>query len=85
MPKQCVSCRLGPFHQQNNKLLTPFSALFIAFSLIGKDKSTKSDERIKDFSSAGLFCLVKLWSNYKNLLYHYVLRKHVLSTFHTGA
>ena len=30
-----------PLHQQNNKTLMPFLALFTAFSLIGKDKSTK--------------------------------------------
>ena len=53
-------------HQQCNKMLF---ALFITFLLTGKEKSTKSNVREKDFSSAGYFCGVKLkWKKAYQLL-----------------
>ena len=46
-------------HQENNKTLMPLLALFIAFSLIRKDRSTKDAIRIKDFS------FVESWAIWK--------------------
>ena len=49
-------------HQQTNKTLMPFLALFIAFLLIGKEKSIKSIKKVEYFLSLFIcwtFCMVK--------------------------